>query len=363
MKIRGFRVEPGEIVARIREHPRVRQAIVVAQAGESGAELDAYVTGDESLDVGELRDTLRRGLPDYMVPRSITRLDRLPLTPNGKVDRRSLPAPTREGGAGRPCEPPATETERALVAIWQEALGRGDIGVTDNFFDAGGHSLKVARVMALVEQRLGVAAPLTALFRGPTIRELAAAVLDAARFGVAAIDDPMLRLGLASNERPLFAFPPGTGDAAGFFQVAQRLENCTFYGFNFIESGARLKRYADLIATVDPVGPYMLFGYSSGGNLAYHVAGELEARGHTVTDIVMIDSARKLARTPFTPEEVRRIADDFLGHASIQHYLTTPVLRERAYRMIERSVRLDRTRGRLSSDPRRHPHPDRRGLR
>jgi tyrocidine synthetase-3 len=182
-----------------------------------------------------------------------------------------------------------------------------------------------------------VAAPLTTLFRAPTIRELAGAVLDAASFGVSAIDDAMVRLGPPSDGRPVFAFPPGTGDAAGFIQVAQRLENCVFYAFNFSESDHRMQLYADLITSVDPMGPYLLFGYSSGGNLAYHVAGELEARDRTVTDIVMIDSARKLARTPFTAEEVRRVADGFLGHESIRDYLSTPVLRDRAYRMIERS--------------------------
>jgi amino acid adenylation domain-containing protein len=337
VKIRGFRVEPDEIVARILEDPGVRQAVVITDATPDRPELDAFITGDESLDVDDLRDALRRSLPDYMVPRSITRLARLPLTANGKVDRRALASASRSRHGGHTCEPPTTDTERALVAIWEAALGRADIGVTDNFFDIGGHSLKVARVMALVEQRLGVAAPLTTLFRAPTIRELAAALLDAARFGVSTIDDAMVRLGPPTSRRPLFAFPPGTGDAAGFLQVAQRLDNCVFYAFNFIDSDARLQEYADLITSVDAVGPYVLFGYSSGGNLAYHVARELEARDRMVTDIIMIDSARKLARTPFTPQEVRRIADDFLGHESIRHYLKTPVLRERAYRLIERS--------------------------
>ncbi|HKB13082.1 MAG TPA: amino acid adenylation domain-containing protein [Vicinamibacterales bacterium] len=338
VKIRGFRVEPAEIASALLEHDQVRQAVVVDHPGDAGIELVAYVTGADTLDVDALRASLRRTLPDYMVPQAIVRLDRLPLTVNGKIDRRALPVlETGRRGSRRRYEPPATDTERALVAIWEAVLGYSGIGVTDNFFDAGGHSLTVARVMASIERMLGVAAPLTTLFRRPTIRELAAALLDAASFGVSAIDEPMIRLGLPNDAPPLFAFPPGTGDAAGFFQVAQLLDNCAFYGFNFIESENRLERYADLIASVDPIGPYVLFGYSSGGNLAYHAARELEARGRVVTDIIMIDSARKLARTPFAPGEVRRIADEFLGHDSIRQYLATPVLRDRAYRMIERS--------------------------
>ena len=273
-----------------------------------------------------------------MRPRTVTRLAELPLTPNGKLDRRALPIGRRSDlGSGRTHEPPATDTERALVAIWEEVLGQPRIGVTDNFFEAGGHSLRVARVMGLVEQRLGIAAPLTTLFRSPTVRELAAALLDGARFGIAAIDDPMVRLGVSATGRLLFAFHRGAGDAAGFFQLAQKLDDCTFYAFNFIEADERLQRYADLMASVDPNGPCVLLGYSSGGNLAYHVAGVLERRGHRVSDIVMIDSARKLVRTPFSADEVKRIADQFLGHDSVRHYLTTPVLRDRAQRMVERS--------------------------
>ena len=249
------------------------EAVVVTDPQASGAELDAFVTGEESLDVDELRCPPARFARLHAAAHS-ARLAELPLTPNGKLDRRALPIGRRSDlGSGRTHEPPATDTERALVAIWEEVLGQPRIGVTDNFFEAGGHSLRVARVMGLVEQRLGIAAPLTTLFRSPTVRELAAALLDGARFGIAAIDDPMVRLGVSATGRLLFAFLPEYGDAAGFFQLAQKLDDCTFYAFNFIEADERLQRYADLMASVDPNGPCVLLGYSSGGNLAYHVAG------------------------------------------------------------------------------------------
>jgi surfactin family lipopeptide synthetase C len=175
------------------------------------------------------------------------------------------------------------------------------------------------------------------LFCTPTVRALAEALLDLARFGVDEVDQPLVRLGGPVGAPPVFAFPPGTGDAAGFIQVAQRMDNCSFYAFNFIEAESRLGDYADLVSTVDPTGPYVFFGYSSGGNLAYHVAGEMERRGRRVDHIVMIDSTRKVARVPFGPGEVRRIADEFLGHESIRQLLATPVLRDRAYRMVEAS--------------------------
>src|SRR5262249_41662320 len=91
----------------------------------------------------------------------------------------------------------------------------------------------------------------------------------------------------------------------------------------------------DLVTSVDSEGPYLFFGYSSGGNLAYHVARELETRGKSVSNIVMVDSGRKLQRTPFTEEEVRKIADEFLSHESVSPYLTSNILREKAYRLIQ----------------------------
>jgi amino acid adenylation domain-containing protein len=340
VKIRGFRVEPAEVAARMREHALVHEAVVVAREvpGDAGGrELVGYVTGDAALDVAELRGVLRAVLPDYMVPAHILRLDRIPLTPNGKVDRRALPKPDRTGAGGARREPPRTDTERALVAIWEETLGQRGLGIDDDFFESGGHSLKVARVMDLVQKRLGVTVPLTVLFRTPTVRALAEALLDLARFGIEDIDQPLLRLGGPVGAPPVFAFPPGTGDAAGFIQLAQRMDNCAFHAFNFIEAESRLRDYGDLVAGVDPAGPYVFFGYSSGGNLAYHVAGEMERRGLRVAHIVMADSTRKVARVPFGPGEVRRIADEFLGHESIRELLTTPVLRDRAYRLIETS--------------------------
>jgi amino acid adenylation domain-containing protein len=340
VKIRGFRVEPAEIAARLREHGLVREAVVIAREvpGEASRELVGYVTGAASLDVAELRGALGAVLPDYMVPAHLVLLDKLPLTPNGKVDHRALPQPDPGDARGRRRrEPPRTDTERALLQIWEETLGQRGLGIDDDFFASGGHSLKVARVMDLVHKRLGVAVPLTVLFRTPTVRALAGALLDLARFGVGEIDEPLVRLGGPGGAPPVFAFPPGTGDAVGFIQLAQQMHGCSFYAFNFIEAESRLRDYADLVMSVDPAGPYVFFGYSSGGNLAYHVAAEMERRGRRVDHIVMADSARKLARVPFGPAEVKRIADEFLGHESIRQVLTTPVLRDRAYRLIETS--------------------------
>jgi tyrocidine synthetase-3 len=342
VKIRGYRVEPAEIEHHIRQDPTVKVALVVSkELGGAGQELVAYVTMRESPPEGagaELRDRLKRSLPDYMVPAHVVYLDRMPLNANGKVDRKALPDPAF-AYPGKPArhEDPATQIERDVLAIWEEVLGQARIGVTDNFFDWGGHSLRVTKVVSLIERRLGVAVPLTAFFTQPTVRGLSQHIVDGAKFGVAGIDEAMVPLNVGAGGPNLFAFPPGTGDALGFVQIASLLP-CRFYGFNFIEAESRLQDYADLISRVDAEGPYVLFGYSSGGNLAYHVARELEQRGRQVAGIIMVDSARKLQPTPICDEEIEGITNDFLGEESVRPYLASPVLREKARRLIRSSL-------------------------
>jgi len=342
IKIRGYRIEPAEIEHHILQHPSVKQTLVLArEMSDSGKELVAYITAKEGPREGlteELREWLNRSLPDYMVPSHIVCLKKMPLNANGKVDRAVLPDPV---SADQPIpvqyEAPATETEQEVLAIWEEVLGRSQIGVTDNFFDRGGHSLRIAKAMSLIERKLGVAVPLTVFFTHPTIRELAAYIIDGAKFGMSGIDDAMVPLSVAGGGPNLFALPPGTGDALGFAQLALLLP-CRFYGFNFIEADSRLRDYAALITRVDPEGPYVLFGYSSGGNLAYHVARELEERGRRVLGIIMADSARRLHPIPMSDEEITRITDTFLGDESLRSYLASPILRDKAQRLVRSSL-------------------------
>jgi thioesterase domain-containing protein/acyl carrier protein len=273
-----------------------------------------------------------------MVPSHIVVLKRLPLNASGKIDRRTLPDPVK-GAETRQTrhEPPATETERQLVSIWQEVLGVAKIGVTDNFFDWGGHSLKVTKVVALIEQRLGVAVSLTAFFARPTIRALAEAVVDSAKSGISGIDDAMVPLRVDGDGPVLFALPPGTGDALGYVQLAALLP-CRFYGFNFIEAPSRLNDYAELILRTTPDVPCLLFGYSSGGNLAHALAYELESRGRPAAAIIMVDSARKLKRMPIPEMEITRVTEEFLGDPSMAPYLASPALREKVARIIRSSL-------------------------
>ncbi|WP_198017230.1 non-ribosomal peptide synthetase [Methylocapsa acidiphila] len=172
VKIRGHRVELGEIEAAIRLSPNVEDAVVVQRKDNaSEARLAAYVVG--AWDVDELRAELRRALPDYMVPADFVRMDALPLTANGKIDRRTLPIPDAQDALSISYAAPRTEIEAILAGIWADALGLLRVGVHDNFFEIGGHSLSATKLVARIRRDLGAEIALRALFEAPTVAEIA----------------------------------------------------------------------------------------------------------------------------------------------------------------------------------------------
>ncbi|HLL47706.1 MAG TPA: amino acid adenylation domain-containing protein [Longimicrobiaceae bacterium] len=176
VKVRGFRVEPGEVEAVLLEHPGVREAVVVLREDTPGdRRLVAYAAAEAGATAGELRAFLKDRLPDHLVPSAVALLDALPLTPSGKVDRRALPAPAP--GAGSPGEGRAVPTapmERMLAQLWREMLALEEVGIDDNFFDLGGHSLLASRLNGRLRETLGREVPMLDMFRYPTIRSLAA---------------------------------------------------------------------------------------------------------------------------------------------------------------------------------------------
>ena len=179
-KVRGFRVEPGEIEAALRQHAAVRENVVVAREnGQGSHRLIAYVVvaHKPAPTVSDLRGFLEEKLPEYMVPSAFVLLDALPLTPHGKVDRRALPTPdgTRPE-LNKPYIAPRTPTEKLLAEIWAQVLGVEPIGVRDNFFDLGGHSLLATQIIFRLRDTFQAEIPLRTLFEKPTIEELALAV-------------------------------------------------------------------------------------------------------------------------------------------------------------------------------------------
>jgi amino acid adenylation domain-containing protein len=181
VKLRGFRIELGEIETVLSEHATVRQAVVLAREETPGdTRLVAYVVPVDPAwaRIDELRGYLRERLPEYMRPVAYVRLERLPLTPNGKIDRRALPAPQFDRDeAGGTSVPPRDVLEAIIAEVWCEVLGVEHVGVHDNFFDVGGHSLLAAKVVARLSRLLQIELPLRRMFEAPTIAELAADVV------------------------------------------------------------------------------------------------------------------------------------------------------------------------------------------
>jgi amino acid adenylation domain-containing protein/FkbH-like protein len=176
VKIRGYRIELGEIEAHLAQHEQIKDAAVVAREDTSGIKrLIAYVTqhGENELDIGNVRAHLASSLPEYMIPTAIVILDSLPLSPNGKLNRRDLQARELTQFGGSPHDPPQGEVEETLAWIWQELLHVDQVSRDDNFFELGGHSLHGMRLGAKVAKLLGVHLPAVAIFKYPTVRQMA----------------------------------------------------------------------------------------------------------------------------------------------------------------------------------------------
>ncbi|HEU4883296.1 MAG TPA: amino acid adenylation domain-containing protein, partial [Longimicrobium sp.] len=171
VKIRGFRIEPGEIEAALTAHAGVLEVRVIVREDQPGEQrLVAYIVG--SVDADALREHLRRSLPDYMVPSAFVPLDALPLTPNGKLDRKALPAPEHAGGTDRYVAP-RTPVEEVLAGIWAEVLKLERVGVHDNFFDLGGHSLLIMRLVGDIQATFNQEISIRTVFSMPTLEALA----------------------------------------------------------------------------------------------------------------------------------------------------------------------------------------------
>ena len=184
VKVRGFRIEPAEIEDRLKELPGIGQAVVLAAEAPEGTELQAYLICDREMDAAELRDSLRERLPEYLIPNRFFPVDRIPLTPNGKVDRKALAAAGHAPlhSAVR-FTPPRDDLERTLSGIWESVLNRSPVGVHDNFFEIGGHSLTATRILLRLTRALQVDLTLRDIFEYPTVSDLAAAIRGRAAAG------------------------------------------------------------------------------------------------------------------------------------------------------------------------------------
>ncbi|USQ86896.1 non-ribosomal peptide synthase/polyketide synthase [Streptomyces phaeoluteigriseus] len=359
VKLRGFRVEPGETEAALARCPGVAQAAVTAREDRPGDKrLVAYVvparadragpgTGEPTpFDPRDTADLLRRELPDYLVPAAFVTLDALPLTANGKLDRAALPAPEYGAGTDGTGRGPRTPQEQVLCDLFAEVLGRDRVGIDDGFFDLGGHSLLAARLVARVRDTLGAELGLRTLFQTPTVAGLAR------RLALRDTDDSlevMLPLRPTGSATPLFCVHPGGGISWCYSGLLNHLGPEHPVHALQARSLARdeprptsyeamARDYVEQIRKVQPEGPYLLLGWSAGGLVAHAVATELQRLGQRTALLAVLDAYPVVDLTfdtPPVPTERDVLAGmldcdpDELGEGPLTHQEVVEILRGR----------------------------------
>lgn len=301
VKIRGHRVEPAEVERILRSHPEVRDVAVVARAGDAADRvLVAHVvpTADR-LDPAELRAHCARVLPPYSVPAAWHRLSTLPVTANGKVDLAALAAADLVTEQSRPALPPENATERRLLAVWQEVLDQPAVGVSDDFFTVGGHSLLAVALVEAIEREFGTRPELATLFTAPTIRQQARLLIQE---GLADRSGSLVPLATGGDRPPLYLVTAGDGNATGFVALQRRLgEDQPVFAFQprgldgrapFHRTVPAMARYyLKLLLERHPVGvPIRVGGRCLGALVAYEMARLLEARGRRPDLVLLLDS-------------------------------------------------------------------------
>jgi amino acid adenylation domain-containing protein len=303
IKIRGFRIEPGEIESVLIKFAGISDAVVLKRVDSSGTEqLLAYLVLEEGASFSErsLRSYAGEKLPKYMLPAYYQVMPEFPLSANGKIDKNALPDPDWSGSAQKDAiEVPRTPAEKKMLAIWEEALGRKGIGVEDNFFDIGGHSLLAARMMTEIESQFGVSVPLVVLLEKPTIRDLSRTISD--------VDwkpswKSIVSLKTSGNQAPLFLVHAIGGDILNYRRLVNHLQhiNRPIYGIRAQGLGGIAKPFNKIvemaafyikeIKEIQPHGPYFLGGYSFGGTVIYEMAQQLIVAGETVSLLAMFDT-------------------------------------------------------------------------
>jgi aspartate racemase len=304
VKIRGYRVELAEIEAALAQHPAVSEAVVVVEQDADGNNrLDAYVAARSAVSGPELRHDIGSRLPEYMLPSSFTVLDTLPKTTAGKVDRQILTTLRTRSSEAHPGKP-RNRIEEELAGLWREVLNVKAVGIHDNFFDLGGHSLLSTKIIARIRARYGVELPLRALFDAPTIAGLADRMLAPGPEPF----DCLVALQPTGTKTPFFCIHGVGGEVQVYAELARLVDpERPFFGIRAPRSsdGRALTTVEALAALhvsdvrrVAPTGPYLLGGYSSGSTVAYEMAQQLTASGEQVLLVAALDARLPNLRPP-----------------------------------------------------------------
>ncbi len=316
VKIRGFRVELGEIETALLKHQAVKAVVAaVRDFAASDPRLVAYVVAADRKkhpDVSALREYLRPILPDYMIPAHFVFLDELPLTPNGKVNRKALPAPDASLVRKTEVVCATDQTEAQLVQIWETILNTSPIGVTDDFFEVGGHSILAVRLFAEIEKVFGKTIPLASLLKAPTIAQLAKLVCgDAKPYRWTSL----VPVQTAGPKPPIFCVHGHYGEILFYRPLARHLGNeRPFFALQAVAANGRpahetieemAAHYIAEMRQARPHGPYYIAGYCFGSLVAFEMAQRLMRDGEQVAFLGLFMGYEP--RQTFGPRLNRRI--------------------------------------------------------
>jgi amino acid adenylation domain-containing protein len=301
VKIRGFRIELGEIESVLRTCPGVSDAAVVVREQGENQRLVAYVVSSKEghCNPAQLLDQLKMNLPDYMVPFTYVMIEKLPLTANGKIDRKALPTPGRATiKTQSPPAAPRDMLEQQLKQLWEKILPVHPIGLTDNFFDLGGHSFVAVQLFSEIKALTGIDLPLATIFRAPTVAELAGILR---KGGWSPHWSSLVPIQPGGSRYPLFLAHGAEGNVLLYAQLARYLgSDQPVYGFQsqWLNGNGRLhpsisemaSSYIRELTDLQPSGPYFLGGYCLGGIIALEMAQQLQAQGQKVALVAMVDT-------------------------------------------------------------------------
>lgn len=332
IKMRGFRIELGEIEAALVSHPKVSEAIVLAVRDEVDHRIAAFYVPQigQQVDLSELREFVRHLLPGYMVPVSWTEMQEFPINANGKIDRICLErmAAFPEERHVEVQDDPSDELEVKLTWIWRKVLGVNRLGVNDNFFDLGGHSLAAVKMFSNIEKELGCRLPLAAIFRAPTVTELSTMIREGGWTSRWRSLVPIRPLG---TKPPFFCVHAVGGNILEYNSLAGNLgPDQPYYGLQSVgldgnsapitEIRAMAAVYIGEIKAVQPKGPYYLGGRSFGGTVAFEMARQLRAEGEKIALLAIFDSYPKGWQKLCTTETAREYSRQFM-RLRIQRHL------------------------------------------
>ncbi len=313
VKVRGYRIEIGEIETQLKAHADIADAVVAIRKNSvEEAELCAYCIphATRTIDISKLKQALSDVLPAHMIPTWIQSIDAIPLSPNGKVDLKSLPSPII---ATSPIEAaPQTFYERKMAEQWMRLLGLSEVGLDHDFFDLGGTSIKLIELVYHLQEEFNITIAVSSLFKNTTLYGMAK-TLEHIIIGKEAGSKPYLVFN-AGKSSMLFCFPPAGGHGLVYRRLAEQMPDHSLVGFNYIMDDNKISLYADLVESIQKEGPIAFLGYSLGGNLAFLVGKELERRGRCLKKLIIMDSYRISEEFEFGEQHLREFESELSEH-------------------------------------------------